>query len=325
MTSPVIIVHGGAGKYTYTVTGQEQLLDAAYKGVKDAARAGYDVLAVGGSALDAVQAAVCSLEDNPYFNAGYGSVMTSSGDIEMDAGIMCGKTLKAGAVACVNNIKNPILLAREVLENTKHVLLVGKGASQFAEEIGMKTVPKESLITEKAIKRLGCFSAFGSTADDRIREMVGGGQSDSGHDTVGAVALDKDGNVAYANSTGGISNKRPGRVGDSPVIGAGGYADNEVGAVTSTGHGESMAKVCLCYRIHMLMSDGLSPDEAAKKGLKHMVNKVQGDGGVIVLNTKGDVSTAFNTEKMAWAWVRDNVMHFGLNPGEDIVESIGDR
>ena len=318
MTSPVIIVHGGAGKYTY----EGDLLTSAHQGVTDAVRVGFAVLEADGSALDAVQAAVCALEDNPFFNAGYGSVLTSEGEIEMDASIMCGNDLNAGGVTCVSNVKNPIVLARKVMDDSPHVLLAGQGAIRFAEEVGIETVTKESLMTDKAIRRLGCFSAFGSTDDDRMRELLAEGNSDPGHDTVGAIALDKDGNVAYANSTGGISNKRPGRVGDSPIIGAGGYADNEVGAATSTGHGEKMSQVCLCHYITMLMRQGLTAEVAAKKGLQYLADRVGGSGGVIVLDKIGGVATEF-AEKMAWAWVRDGVIHFGIHKGEHMTESYG--
>lgn len=317
MARPVMMVHGGAWSIP------DNLLKDSYRGIKEAVRAGYAVLERGGSALDAVQAAVVVLEDDPDFDAGCGSVLTSKGDVEMDAAIMCGKTLKAGGVACVHNIKNPVLLAREVMEKTKHVLLVGKGANQFAEEVGIKTVPTESLVSEEALREFKCYREYKNTVDDLFRQRGTGAHNQSlDHDTVGAVAMDKDGNIAFATSTGGISCKRPGRVGDSPIIGAGGYADNEVGAVSCTGHGESMFKVCLAYQISSLMRQGLSPDEAANKALKNMADRVHGYGGVIVINKKGDVSATFTTERMTWAYARDQVLHYGINPGEDMTENI---
>lgn len=317
MAKPVMMVHGGAWSIP------DNLLEESYQGIKDAVRKGYDILEKGGSALDAVQAAVVVLEDDPDFDAGCGSVLTLNGDVEMDAVIMCGKTLKAGGVACVHNIKNPINLAREVMDKTKHVLLVGKGANDFAEEVGIKKVPTESLVSEEALRELKCYKEYGNTVNDLFRQRGTGSHNHTlDHDTVGAVAIDKDGNLAFGTSTGGISCKRPGRVGDSPIIGAGGYADNEVGAVSCTGHGESMFKVCLAYQIASLMRQGLSPDEASSQALKNMADRVHGYGGVIVLNNKGEVSATFTTERMTWAYARDKVIHYGINPGEDRVENI---
>ncbi|KAL4237312.1 Isoaspartyl peptidase/L-asparaginase [Mactra antiquata] len=310
MATPVIMVHGGA----WTIP--DNLVQPSRDGTKTAARAGYKVLESGGSALDAVQAAVMSLEDDPTFDAGKGSVLNKNGEVEMDAVIMDGQTLKSGGVACVQNIKNPICLAREVMQSTDHCLLVGPGANQFAEEVGIKKVPMETLVSDEAIRELECYKQYGNTVEDLFR------QRGSQHDTVGAVAMDCHGNIAYGTSTGGITCKKPGRVGDSPIMGAGGYADNEAGAVSCTGHGESIFKVVLAYQIITLMKQGMQPQEASDKALAEMSKRVHGYGGVIVLSNDGQPVTSFTTERMAWAWAKDGALHHGVDPGEDIFENI---
>ncbi|KAK3608611.1 hypothetical protein CHS0354_042609 [Potamilus streckersoni] len=206
--NPVVIVHGGAWNIP------DHLLKGSIEGAKASARAAYQILKTGGSALDAVVAAIRVLEDEVCFDAGTGSVLNSNGEVEMDALIMDGETLKAGCVACVQNIKNPIDLARLVMEKTEHVLLVGKGANQFAEEVEMKTVPMSELVTDEAMWEFENFKQYGNTVTQFFGRKDG-----LGHDTVGAVALDIRGNVACGTSTGGITAKRPGRVGDSPVVG----------------------------------------------------------------------------------------------------------
>lgn len=309
MTEPVVIVHGGAWSMP------DNLVQAARDGTKAAARAGYEVLEKGGCALDAVQAAVRVLEDDPTFDAGTGSVLTSNGDVEMDAVMMDGKKLNSGAVACVHNIKNPIDLARLVLEKTDHCLLVGLGANQFAEEMGIPKVPRESLVSEEAIREHDCYTAYGSTVDHLFKKRG------PEHDTVGAVALDSEGNVAYGTSTGGISFKRPGRVGDSPIIGSGGYADNEVGGVSCTGHGESISKVVLAYQIISMMRQGISAQKAADTALENMAQRVHGYGGVIVLSNNGDCVSSFTTDRMSWAYVKKGEVHHGVNDGEHFIEA----
>ncbi|XP_052767390.1 isoaspartyl peptidase/L-asparaginase-like [Mya arenaria] len=311
MSTPVIIVHGGA----WTIP--DDIVEGSRAGTKAAARAGYAVLSSGGTAIDAIQAAIRVLEDDPCFDAGTGSVLTAKGDVEMDAVIMDGRTLKSGAVACVHNIKNPIELARKVMEKTDHCLLVGPGADLFAEEVGIKRVPTESLVSAEAVRELEFYHAnYDCTVHDLFR------QRGSSHDTVGAVALDVNGNVAYGTSTGGISCKKPGRVGDSPIIGAGGYADNDVGGISCTGHGESISKVVLAHQVITAMKTGTDAQEAADKALANMASRVDGYGGVIVLGREGDVALSFTTERMSWAWAKEGTIHSGVNPGEDFREPV---
>ncbi|KAM4771057.1 isoaspartyl peptidase/L-asparaginase [Rhinophrynus dorsalis] len=298
---PVIVVHGGAGKIV-----KEN--DEAYRsGVKQAALKGYDILKQGGSALSAVEEAVVVLEDNPTFNAGKGSVLNEEGEVEMDAIIMDGRNLASGAVSAVRCIANPIKLARLVMEKTDHMLLTCKGASMFAKAQGISEVPGESLITERSRKRWR----------ENLKEGANPVADQIGLGTVGAVAIDSEGNVACATSTGGLTNKMVGRVGDTACIGSGGYADNAVGAISTTGHGEVIMKVVLARLILNHMEQGLSPEEAAKAGLDYMKTRVEGNGGVIVVSSTGDWTTAFSTKQMSWAAIKDDMLHCGIYQGEN--------
>ncbi|XP_045192440.2 isoaspartyl peptidase/L-asparaginase-like isoform X1 [Mercenaria mercenaria] len=304
---PAIIVHGGAVAFP----GDKK--EKALEGTKEAAFKGYRMLIDGRSALDAVQAAICVLENNPTFDAGTGSPLTSEGNIEMDAVIMDGRTLNTGAVAAVKNVKNPIVLARMVMDHTDHCLLVGQGANQFADEEGVPRIPKENLITEENRKKFKDSFGKALTTDFSTR----------GHDTVGAVAIDRNGNIAFGTSTGGITNKRPGRVGDSPIAGIGGYADNNVGGISCTGHGESITRVALAYDIISLMKyTNKCTQEAADYALDQMDMKLRNaknnfGAGVIGIGKDGNPVYSFRTEQMAWAWAKDWKLHNGVNPGEN--------
>ncbi|XP_014778262.1 isoaspartyl peptidase/L-asparaginase [Octopus bimaculoides] len=309
---PIIAVHGGAWAIP------DDMSERSVEGVKHAANLGFMKLKQNGSAIDAVVTAVTSLENDPVFDAGTGSVLNSIGEVEMDAMIMEGSTLNSGAVACVQNIANPIQLAQIVMERTDHVLLVGRGANAFAEEHGVSTVPTEVLVTESAKKEWQTYMEFKST----IQNLFHSSKQVEGHNTVGAIALDKFGNLACGTSTGGITAKRLGRVGDSPIIGSGGYADNNIGAVSTTGHGEAISKVCLAKHIIHLLEQGFDPDAAAKEAINFMLNRVNGCGGAIVLNKMGQVAVNFSTERMAWAWQNELALHFGLNPTEHFTEAL---
>ncbi|XP_045192444.2 isoaspartyl peptidase/L-asparaginase-like [Mercenaria mercenaria] len=307
---PAIIVHGGAVVFP----GDKK--DKASEGTKKAASKGYHVLTKGGSALDAVQAAICVLEDNPAFDAGTGSPLTSEGDIEMDAVIMDGRTLNTGAVAAVKNVKNPIVLARMVMDQTQHCLLVGQGANKFADEQNVPKEPNENLITEENKEKLEKYkNSYGEAAENDF--------SARDHDTVGAVAIDKEGNIAFGTSTGGITNKRPGRVGDSPIAGIGGYADNNVGGISCTGHGESITRVALAYDIISLMKySNKSTQEAADYALAKMKEKLRNakanlEAGVIGIGKDGNPVYSFKTKQMAWAWAKNGKLHNGVNFGEN--------
>ncbi|XP_076443178.1 isoaspartyl peptidase/L-asparaginase-like [Babylonia areolata] len=309
---PVIVIHGGAWAIP------ESLAEASVAGVKQAARAGHALLRQGGSAVDAVERAVTVLEDDPAFDAGTGSVLNAAGEVEMDAVVMDGGTLRAGGVACVSNIQHPVHLARLVMDKTDHALLVGKGANQFAGQMGVPTVAMETLVTETARAEWQRYMQYRETVQDLFSNRAGL----SGCDTVGAVAVDVTGNVAFATSTGGITAKRPGRVGDSPIVGAGGYADSQVGAVSSTGHGEAIIRTCLAHRIITLMETGQSPDAASRTALDHMTRRVQGSGGVVVVSAGGEVGVNFTTQRMAWAWVKDGQVHSGLDAGQHDLEPL---
>jgi beta-aspartyl-peptidase (threonine type) len=237
MTDPVIIVHGGAWNIP------DRLVDFNIRGVEDAAGMGWRVLKGRGSALDAVVAAVNSLEDNPIFDAGIGSVLTEDGTVEMDAMIMDGATLGAGSVAGLRDIRHPVDLARIVMEKTPHVLRIGEGARRLAEKYHVDRLPQEKLATEEARRELAEW------LEKKKRDITG-------HETVGAVVLDHMGNIATATSTGGITGKLVGRVGDVPIVGSGGYADNRVGGSSSTGHGESIIKVNLTRLVLNYMEVG---------------------------------------------------------------------
>ncbi|CAC5357271.1 ASRGL1 [Mytilus coruscus] len=306
---PAIAIHGGAWAIP------DNLAEASVEGVKVAAQIGYKILQKGGSAVDAVEAAVRSLEDDPAFDAGTGSVLNTDGEVEMDAVLMDGKDLKCGSVACIQNIKNPISVARLVMDKTDHVLLVGNGANKFAEQMGVESVETKQLVTEEAIREWEQYVKFKVTVNTLFKQ-----RNPIGHDTVGAVAIDTSGNVAFGTSTGGITAKMPGRVGDSPIIGSGGYADNNSGAVSTTGHGESILKVCLAKNITTLLEQGKSVQEAAEESLSAMATRVQGSGGVVVVDKHGNVGKHFTTERMAWSWIKDNQLNYGLNPSEHFTE-----
>jgi L-asparaginase / beta-aspartyl-peptidase len=280
-----IAVHGGAGVYEPEKITPAQR--AAYKaGITDALRAGEAVLAKGGSALDAVQAAVMVLEDNPLFNAGRGAVLTADGRAELDASIMDGKTLKAGAVAGVTTTKNPIRAARAVMDQSEHVMLARDGADAFSKSVGLEQVPNDYFITPERREQLK--KAQSSAELYRVHKLG----------TVGAVALDLSGTLAAATSTGGMTNKRWGRIGDSPIIGAGTYAENGVCAVSGTGWGEYFIRVGVAKTICALVQYRKAKPDVASREVLDRVEKLGGDGGVIVIDGKGRIALEFNTPGM---------------------------
>jgi beta-aspartyl-peptidase (threonine type) len=285
-----IAIHGGAGVISRASMSAEN--ERAYRAdLERALDAGYAVLEKDGSSLDATVAAVRILEDSPYFNAGHGSVFSHAGINELDAAIMDGATQKAGAVAGVKHIRNPIELARMVMERTSHVLLSGEGAEEFALEQGVTLVPGSYFYTERRWKQL---------EDAQKSERVASIEEDIGYfGTVGAVARDRSGNLAAATSTGGMTNKRWGRIGDSPIIGAGTYADNATCAVSATGSGEYFIRAVvaheICARVRL---SGVSAAEAAHAVIHGKLKEIGGDGGVIVVDKDGVLSLEFNTEGM---------------------------
>ncbi|XP_069091850.1 isoaspartyl peptidase/L-asparaginase-like isoform X1 [Pleurodeles waltl] len=310
-SKPVLVVHGGAWAIP------DYLAEDSILGVKIAAKHGYSLLERGVNAVKAVEAAVRILEDNPVFDAGHGAVLNADGEVELDAIIMDGKTLAAGAVSSIRNISNPVSFACSVLEQSPHIMLTGGGANLYADKLGFSQVPTDELVTDNARREWKQYQ--------RYKQAVGSLFSKSMvHDTVGAVAIDQEGNLACATSTGGITNKMVGRVGDSPIIGSGGYADNLAGAVSTTGHGESIMKVTLARRIILDMENGTMPAEAADAALSYMKNRVHGHGGVIAINKSGDWTAKFTTQRMAWAAIKDDLLTYGLNPDENLLDDIGD-
>lgn len=289
-----IIVHGGA----WAIPDDE--VDLHRNGCRVARDAAWQVLSAGGTALDAVEAAVRTMEDDPIFDAGVGSVLNSAGFVELDAAVMSGETLRSGAVAAVRNIRHPITLARHVLDSHV-VLLVGEGAERFANTVGMPSCDPAELIVEREYRRWQDLTARGNYQTQEAFSAEPPSLT-SPHDTVGAVALDQYGNLAAATSTGGVSHKPPGRVGDSPLIGAGLYADNQTGGASSTGWGESIIKVLLAKTATDMISSERSPQQAAEQAIDLLSRRVGGLGGLILLDQSGRVGLAFNTPRMAYAW-----------------------
>lgn len=298
--APVVVVVHGGGASTIAKDRKARVR----QGVARAATVGYGILREGGSAVDAVEGAVAVLEDDPEFNAGCGSVLNVNGGVEMDASIMNGKDLSSGAVSAVRCIANPIKLARLVMEKTPHCFLTDQGAAKFAADMGIPEVPEKELITERSIKHLEKEKNEKSAQKTDQQNNLG---------TVGAVALDSEGNVAYATSTGGIVNKMVGRVGDTPCIGSGGYADNHIGAISTTGHGESILKVNLARLTLFHMEQGKTPAEAADLSLGYMKSKLKGLGGVILISAAGDWAVKWTSASMPWAAAKDGKLHSGLD------------
>lgn len=292
-----IIVHGGAGT---TTPDRVEILQA---GCKEAAQVGWNVLQGGGSALDAVEAAVRSLEDNPAFNAATGACLTNEGNIELDAGIMNGHLLAVGAVAGIQLIKNPIHLARKVLESP-HVLLVGKGAQDFAQEQGIEQCTFEDLLTERQYEIWKAMQAANEMQEPRYhrREIRSLSAREEKHGTVGAVAIDISDRLAAATSTGGIYNKYPGRVGDSPLVGCGFYADEQA-AISCTGHGEDFVRLLIAKRTADFVERGYTAREAAEAAIAVLGQRATGTGGLIVVDRLGNVGFAWNSQNMSHAYM----------------------
>ena len=269
-----IIVHGGAGR------GSGERQEPRLAGCREAATIGWKVIRAGGPALDAVEAAVAALEDDPLFNAGTGSSLNRDGEVEMDAAVMTG-TLEAGAVAAVSGIHNPIRLARKVLEDGRHVLIAGPGARDFARRAGIYPVPPETLVTAAQRERW-----------------------EESHGTVGCVAVDREGRVVAGTSTGGIMGKLPGRIGDSPLIGCGTYA-NPAGAASCTGEGEAIIKVLLARTSVGLLESGAGPGEAARQAVAVLARDTDGRGGVILADRSGAIGYAHNAEEMPVCYITE--------------------
>jgi beta-aspartyl-peptidase (threonine type) len=288
-----IAIHGGAG----TILRSEMTLEKelAYKAaLTEAIKAGEQLLKQRGSALDAVEVAITSLENNPLFNAGKGAVFTHDETHEMDASIMRGDNLMAGAVAGIKNIKNPIQLSRKVMENSEHVMLCGEGASAFAKKMGFEFTPDTYFYTAQRHQQWK-----NAILEDKVALDHNIKTDEKKFGTVGAVALDMHGNLAAGTSTGGMTNKKYGRVGDSPIIGAGTYANNAQCAVSCTGHGEFFIKAVVAYDVFCLMEyKQLSLEEACRIVVKEKLVKIGGEGGLIAVDKAGNISLCFNSDGM---------------------------
>jgi beta-aspartyl-peptidase (threonine type) len=284
-----IAIHGGAGTILRSTMTPE--LQLQYEtGLQNALNAGYNILAGGGSSLDAVEAAVASMEDFPLFNAGRGAVFNNIGGHEMDAAIMNGKGLEAGAVCGVSHVKNPVALARAIMDHSGHVILCGQGAEQFAKLQGLAFEGDAYFYTEQRYRQWQ-----EALKEDRVQLD----HSDKKFGTVGAVALDKDGNLAAATSTGGMTNKKYGRMGDSPIPGAGTYANNNTCAISCTGHGELFIRSVVAYDISCLIEyKGLSLKEACDIVVYDKLVKIGGEGGLIAIDKHGNIEMPFNSEGM---------------------------
>jgi len=286
-SDPVLVVHGGAWAIP------DNVVEDHRRGVRNALRVGWEVLASGGSALKAVEEAVVVMEDDDTFDAGLGSFLTADGKVQMDALIMDGGTMRAGGVGCVERIRNPIRAARLILSESPHVYFVGEGAEQFAAQLGIQLIDNRELVIDRERKRLAEAKAKAAAGE---RDLTF-----AGHDTVGAVALDGSGHLAAATSTGGTINKTPGRVGDSSLIGCGCYADDQSGAVSCTGWGEPIMKLVLGKWATDRIASGSVPELAAREAIGYLNSRLDGHGGMILLDARGRYGIAHNTPRMAWA------------------------
>ncbi|MET0462480.1 MAG: isoaspartyl peptidase/L-asparaginase [Chitinophagaceae bacterium] len=293
MNKQTLVIHGGAG--TILRENMTAEMEKAYRqGLEEALSAGYLLLEKGGTAIDAVKAAVISLENNILFNAGRGSVFASDGSQEMDASIMDGSNLMAGAVSGVRNVRNPVELAHMVMVNSGHVMLTGDGANAFAESNGIPTEPDEYFFSQLRYDQWMQVRGTASAALDHNVQV-----NDKKFGTVGAAACDQFGNIAAATSTGGMTNKQWGRVGDSPIIGAGTYANNNTCAISCTGHGEIFIRAVAAYDVSCLMEyQGLSLQAAMDKVVSDKLVKMEGEGGMIGVDPKGNAALVFNSAGM---------------------------
>jgi len=314
-TDPVLVVHGGAWAIP------DEMVEAHVRGVTNALAAGWRVLERGGTALDAVEEAVVIMEDDETFDAGRGSFLNRDGKVQLDALIMDGATLRAGGVGCVERLRNPVRAARKILSESPHVYFVAEGAEKFAAQHGVPLCKNEDLIIPREVERLREYQAKFPTHSTSAGQASGAKNAPemghptgaelfappaddetTSHDTVGAIALDRNGNIAAATSTGGTLNKAPGRLGDSSLIGCGCYADNLSAAASTTGWGEPIMKLVLAKWTVDRIAAGNLPEWAAQEAMNYLKQRVNGHGGIIVLNPEGHIGIAHNTPRMAWAY-----------------------
>lgn len=297
-TNPVLVVHGGAWDIP------DAMVEAHLAGVRNAAAAGWRALERGGSALDAVEEAIVIMEDDETFDAGRGSFLNRDGKVQLDAFIMDGSTLRGGGVGCVERLRNPVRAARKILSDSPHVYFVAEGAERFAAEHGIALCRNEDLVIPREVARLRQYqaqaSADGNSNTDG-NDLFAPAHDMLSHDTVGAVALDRNGNIAASTSTGGTLNKAPGRLGDSSLIGCGCYADNQSAAASTTGWGEPIMKLVLAKWAADRVASGSLPEWVAKEAMNYLKQRLNGHGGIILLDAQGRYGIAHNTPRMAWA------------------------
>lgn len=319
-----IVIHGGAG--TILKENMTDSLEVAYKEVlEEAIKTGHGILANGGTAIEAIQRTINVMEDSPLFNAGKGAVFTNEETNELDAAIMDGETLNAGAIAGVTTVRNPINLAFEVMENSPHVLLSGKGAEQFAEEQGIEIVDPSYFYEENRFNSLQRIKDSEKTEMDHDAEkmaLLDPFIKDSKFGTVGAVALDKNGNIAAGTSTGGMTNKKWNRIGDVPIIGAGTYANNATCAVSATGWGEYFIRGVVAYDISAMMEyKNMSLQKAASRVIQEKLTELGGEGGIIAIDRKGNIAMEFNSAGMYRAAMnRDGELTIGIYKENEATE-----
>lgn len=301
----ILAIHGGAGAIKKENMTPEMEVQYRNK-MTEALQLGYEILHKGGTAIDAVEQVIILLEDSPLFNAGKGSVFTGDSINELDASIMDGNSLKAGAVAAVRIIKNPVQAARKIMEESQHVMLIGEGAEQFARKNGLEIVDPSYFFDEKRFEQLKKAKERGKIHLDHDGDRGKNIQEDEKYGTVGAVALDQYGNLAAGTSTGGMTNKRYGRVGDTPIIGAGTYANNNTCAVSCTGHGEYFIRNVVAYDVSAMMEyKNMSIQEAAHEVIHNKLAALGGAGGLIALDNKGHMAMSFNTPGMYRGFLLD--------------------
>ena len=300
MSDPVLVIHGGAWAIP------DDMVEAHLNGVRHAMAAGWRVLGRGGPALDAVEESVVVMEDDETFDAGRGSFLNRDGKVQLDALIMDGSTLRAGGVGCVERLRNPVRAARKILSDSPHVYFVAEGAERFAEEHGIPLCNNQDLIIPREVERLREFQK--RAADSKIDLFA----PTISHDTVGAVALDQQGNIAAATSTGGTLNKAPGRLGDSSLIGCGCYADNQTAAASTTGWGEPIMKLVLAKWAADRVATGSLPEWVAAEAINYLKDRVNGHGGMILLDAQGRFGIAHNTPRMAWALKTSKHESYGI-------------
>jgi L-asparaginase / beta-aspartyl-peptidase len=307
-TDPVLVVHGGAWAMP------DDMVQPHLDGVRNALAAGWQVLERGGSALDAVEAAVVIMEDDETFDAGRGSFLNRVGKVQLDALIMDGATLRAGGVGCVERLRNPVRAARKILSESPHLYFVAEGAEKFAADHGLELCRNEDLIIPREVERLRKYQQEAAS-----HESANNGNDlfapSISHDTVGAVALDRNANIAAATSTGGTLNKAPGRLGDSSLIGCGCYADNLSAAASTTGWGEPIMKLVLAKWTADRVSAGNLPEWAAQEAMNYLKQRLNGHGGIIVLDAQGQFGIAHNTPRMAWAFKTVKKEEAGIERG----------